>query len=88
MVTGSVWSGVIILFVGALIISSVDNFLRPVLVGRSTKMPDPLVLLSTIGGLATFGVSGFIIGPIIAALFLSLWTIFEEKYRIQLTKNS
>ncbi len=88
MVTGSVWSGVIILLVGALVISSVDNFLRPILVGRSTKMPDALVLLSTIGGLATFGVSGFIIGPIIAAFFLSLWTIFEEKYRIQLTKNS
>lgn len=88
IMTGSVWSGVIILLVGALVISSVDNFLRPVLVGRSTKMPDSLVLLSTIGGLATFGVSGFIIGPIIAALFLSLWTIFEEKYRTQLTKNS
>ena len=87
MVTGSFWSGVIILLVGALVISSVDNFLRPILVGRSTKMPDSLVLLSTIGGIATFGVSGFIIGPIIAALFLSLWTIFEEKYRVELTKN-
>ena len=87
MVTGSVWSGVIILLVGALVISSVDNFLRPILVGRSTKMPDALVLLSTVGGLATFGVSGFIIGPIVAAFFLSVWTIFEEKYRVQLTKN-
>ena len=87
MVTGSFWSGMIILLVGALVISSVDNFLRPILVGRSTKMPDSLVLLSTIGGIATFGVSGFIIGPIIAALFLSLWTIFEEKYRVELTKN-
>lgn len=86
MVTGSFWSGLIILLVGALVISSVDNFLRPILVGRSTKMPDSLVLLSTIGGIATFGVSGFIIGPIIAALFLSLWTIFEEKYRTELTK--
>lgn len=87
LVSGSFWSGVIILVVGAVVISSVDNFLRPILVGRSTKMPDSLVLLSTIGGLATFGVSGFIIGPIIAALFLSLWTIFEEKYRIELTKS-
>ncbi|MES2966684.1 MAG: AI-2E family transporter [Patescibacteria group bacterium] len=87
MVTGSVLPGVIIILVGAIIISSIDNFLRPILVGRSTKMPDALVLLSTIGGLATFGVSGFIIGPIIAAFFLSLWTIFEEKYHVQLTKN-
>ena len=88
MVTGSFWSGIIILLVGALVISSIDNFLRPILVGRSTKMPDSLVLLATIGGLSTFGVSGFIIGPIIAALFLSLWTIFEEKYRHELTKIS
>lgn len=86
--TGSVWSGLIIIVVGAFIISSVDNVLRPILVGRSTKMPDSLVLLATIGGLATFGVSGFIIGPVIAALFLSLWTIFEEKYRVELTKNN
>jgi predicted PurR-regulated permease PerM len=85
--TGSLWSGIIILLVGALVISSIDNFLRPILVGRSTKMPDSFVLLSTIGGIATFGVSGFIIGPIIAALFLSLWTLFEEKYRVELTKN-
>ena len=88
MVTGSVWSGIVILVVGGVVISSVDNFLRPVLVGRSTKMPDSLVLLSTIGGLATFGISGFIIGPIIAALFLSLWTIFEEKYHGELIKNN
>lgn len=85
--TGSVWSGIIILLVGGLVISLVDNFLRPILVGRGAKMPDALVLLATIGGLATFGVSGFIIGPIIAALFLSLWAIFEERYRVELLKN-
>jgi predicted PurR-regulated permease PerM len=85
--TGSVWSGIIILVVGAVVISTVDNFLRPILVGRGTKMPDALVLLATIGGLATFGVSGFIIGPIIAALFLSLWVFFEERYRVDLLKN-
>jgi predicted PurR-regulated permease PerM len=85
--TGSLVSGIIIILVGAFVISVVDEFLRPILVGRGTKMPDALVLLAIIGGLATFGVSGFIIGPIIAALFLSLWSFFEERYRTDLLKN-
>jgi predicted PurR-regulated permease PerM len=85
--TGSLWSGVAILVVGGLIISTVDEFLRPILVGRGSKMPDAMVLLATIGGLATFGVSGFIVGPIIAAFFLSLWIIFEERYRSELAEN-
>jgi predicted PurR-regulated permease PerM len=85
--TGSLISGIIIILVGALVISVVDEFLRPVLVGRGSKMPDALVLLAIISGLATFGVSGFIIGPIIAALFLSFWSFFEERYRADLLKN-
>jgi len=42
-------------------------------------MPDWLILLSTLGGLTTFGISGFVIGPILAALFLSVWTMFGEE---------
>lgn len=87
IVTGSVWSGVIILAVGGLVISVIDEFLRPILVGRSSKMPDAVVLLATIGGLATFGVSGFIVGPIIAALFLALWEMFEERYHSELLRD-
>lgn len=85
--TGSLWAGIIIILVGALIISLVDQFLRPSLVGKGSKMPDALVLLATVGGLATFGVSGFIIGPIIAALFLSLWVMYGERYKVELQKN-
>jgi len=85
--TGSLWSGVIILVVGVLLVSLVDEFLRPILVGRGSKMPDALVLLATVGGLATFGITGFVIGPILAAFFLSLWTIFEERYHGELTAN-
>ena len=82
--TGSVWSGVFILVVGALFVSVIDEFLRPILVGRGAKMPDALVLLATIGGLATFGVTGFVAGPVLAAFFLSLWTTFESRYHHEL----
>jgi len=72
--------GIILLAAGALVIGLVDNILRPVLVGRDTKMPDFLILLSTLGGLTVFGISGFVIGPIIAALFLTIWDIFAREY--------
>ena len=73
--------GVILLVIGILVIGLVDNFLRPILVGRDTRMPDYLVLLATLGGLTVFGVSGFVIGPIIAALFLTVWEMFEHEHR-------
>ena len=53
--------------------------MRPMLIGRDTKMPDYLILLSTLGGLSLFGISGFVIGPIIAALFLSVWVMFADE---------
>ena len=55
----------------------VDNLLRPLLVGKETKLPDFLVLLSTIGGISVFGVNGFVIGPAIAALFVAAWALFS-----------
>lgn len=85
--TGSIWEGVTILITGGVVISFIDNLLRPVLVGRGAKMPDAIVLLATIGGLTTFGVSGFVAGPIIAAFFLSLWIMFEEKFHKELSRN-
>lgn len=87
IVTGSLWGGITILAVGTLLISLIDNALRPVLIGRGSKMPDTIALLATIGGLATFGVSGAVVGPIIAAFFLSLWGMFGEKYRDELALN-
>jgi predicted PurR-regulated permease PerM len=56
----------------------VDNLLRPILVGRDTKMPDWLVLFATVGGLATFGISGFVAGPVLAALFVVSWQMLGE----------
>lgn len=78
--TGEIVRGIILLGAGVLVIGLVDNFLRPLLVGRDTLMPDYLILLSTLGGLGLFGVSGFVIGPIIAALFLVVWEIFAQEY--------
>lgn len=78
LVLGHVWQGIVILIFGAVVISSVDNLLRPVLLGRDTKMHAILIFLSTLGGLAVLGLSGFVLGPIIAALFLASWKIFLE----------
>ena len=80
ILSGQIWQGVVVLLIGALVISSIDNILRPPLVGRDTQMPDMLILLSTLGGISAFGISGFVIGPVIAAFFLSLWNMFGEDY--------
>jgi predicted PurR-regulated permease PerM len=73
---GSVWQAVTLTVFGALVIGSADNILRPILVGKDTKLPDYVVLISTLGGIAVFGVNGFVIGPVIAALFVAVWEIF------------
>lgn len=74
--TGDVTQAIILGLYGVLVIGLVDNVLRPVLVGKDTRMPDYLVLISTLSGLTLFGVSGFIAGPLIAALFLVAWDLF------------
>jgi hypothetical protein len=58
----------------------VDNVLRPRLVGRDTEMSDLLVLISTLGGIVAFGATGFIIGPIVAALWVTVWEIYGEMF--------
>lgn len=78
LATGQVWQGVVLGLFGTFVIGLVDNVLRPVLVGKDTRMPDYLVLLSTLGGLAVFGINGFVIGPLIAALFMSCWGLFAS----------
>ena len=80
MLSGNLLQGLIVLAGGFFIISVIDNMLRPFLVGRDTQMPDVFILLSTLGGLSLFGVSGFILGPILAGLFLVMWKMFEEAY--------
>ncbi len=74
--TGQTWQAVTLALFGGLVIGSADNILRPILVGKDTKLPDYLVLISTLGGIAVFGVNGFVVGPVIAALFVAVWEIF------------
>lgn len=64
----------------ALVVSSIDNVLRPILVGRDTEMPDLMILVSTLGGLALFGAVGLIIGPVVAGLFITIWEIFRDTF--------
>ena len=79
-VQGEVTSAIIIVVVGSLIIGLVDNLLRPLLVGRDTQMPDYLVLISTLGGITFFGLSGFVVGPTVAALFITVWEMMGRDY--------
>lgn len=65
----------------AAVVGTVDNLLRPWLVGKDTKMSDLLILLSTLGGLVLFGAVGFVIGPIIAALFVTVWDLYGIAFR-------
>ncbi|MDR7091634.1 AI-2E family transporter [Cellvibrio fibrivorans] len=80
--TGDNVKGLILVAFGAGVIGLVDNILRPILVGRDTKLPDYVVLLSTLGGLALFGINGFVIGPLVAALFIAFWGIFIREVHV------
>jgi len=76
LATGSVWQGVLLIAYGVLVIGLVDNVVRPMLVGQDTKLPDYVVLIATLGGITIFGINGFVIGPVIAAMFMAAWEIF------------
>lgn len=78
LLSGNTWQGVVLAVFGVLVIGMVDNVLRPILVGKDTRMPDYLVLISTLGGLSLFGLNGFVIGPLIAALFMASWDLFTS----------
>lgn len=80
LAVGAWGKALILVGVGAGGIGMIDNALRPILVGREAGMPDYLILLSTLGGIATFGLSGVVVGPVIAGLFLSVWDIFAAEF--------
>ncbi|MFZ4746372.1 MAG: AI-2E family transporter [Sphingomonas sp.] len=79
LATGHVGQGLGLLACGFFIISSVDNIVRPILVGRDARMPDYVVLITTLGGFELMGFNGFVIGPAIAALFITIWEIFAKQ---------
>jgi len=81
---GHVWQGVTLFLIALLVIGSVDNLLEPFLVGRGAGMHDLIVFFSMLGGISLFGVMGFLVGPILAALFLTLLRIYGFEFRKQL----
>ena len=86
--TGAVTKAIVLALFCSLIVGSVDNVLRPWLVGRDTKMHDLVILFSTLGGIVVIGPLGFIIGPVLAGLFVTSWQIFGIAYRTQLADGS
>ncbi len=80
LVTGHALASLGLLIWSGLVVTAIDNFLRPRFVGRDTRMSDLLVLLSTLGGLTLFGPVGFMVGPVVAALFVTVWAIYGETF--------
>ena len=87
LVVGNIWQGVLILSVGTLIISTIDNLIRPVLIGRDIQMHPLLIFLSTLGGVIAFGLSGFVIGPVVTSLLIAFWEIYESYFKKDLGSN-
>jgi predicted PurR-regulated permease PerM len=81
VLTGRIATAVVFAAWFILVVGLIDNFLRPRLVGQDTELPDLLILLSTLGGIAALGPAGLIIGPIVAALFVTIWDIFDVAFR-------
>jgi len=84
LLLGNAWQALVVIAVTAVVITNIDNVLRPRLVGRGAGMHDLLIFFSTVGGIALYGVMGFIVGPIIAAMFMAMVDIYALEYRIQL----
>jgi predicted PurR-regulated permease PerM len=86
LVTGHVWQGIALGLFCGLVVGSIDNVLRPMLVGRDTQMHELLIFFSTLGGLLVFGAMGFILGPILAALFVTVWEMFRVTFSSELAE--
>ena len=80
-ITGQTLSAVLLLAWCAAVVGTIDNILRPTLVGKDAKMPDLLILIGTLGGLFLFGPIGFIVGPIVCGLFLTVWEIYGATFK-------
>jgi predicted PurR-regulated permease PerM len=78
LVEGAIFRGILLAVMGALGISLVDNLLRPLIIGNRTKMPFLAIFFSVLGGIKLFGIIGFIMGPMVLVLFLSVIEIFRS----------
>lgn len=88
LATGAIWEGLFVVFSGVVIIGMADNILRPILVGRDTGIPDWIILITTLGGIATLGLSGVVLGPLVAGMFLAGWSIIQEIREPQLPSEA
>lgn len=75
-VTGAIWQSIALAAWGLFVIGLVDNLLRPILVGKAALMPDYVVMITTLGGMVLFGINGFVLGPVIAAMFFAVWHLY------------
>ena len=75
LAVGQIWQGIGLALFGVFVIGLIDNVLRPILVGQDTQLPDYVVLISTVGGIALIGINGFVVGPLIAAMFVAVWQL-------------
>ncbi len=87
LISGRTWAGIGMILFGSLVIGTIDNIIRPILVGKDSQMHPLLVLLSTLGGIVVFGVAGFIIGPVIASLMMAFWEMYDSHYKKHLDRN-
>jgi predicted PurR-regulated permease PerM len=78
LLTGAIWQGLVLIACGVFVIGLVDNLLRPILIGKETSIPNYVVLVSTMGGIAIFGFNGLVIGPLSASMFIAAWTLFVK----------
>ncbi len=82
LATGAIWEGILVIISGVAIIGMVDNALRPILVGRDTGIPDWIILVTTLGGIASLGIAGVVVGPLLAGLFLAGWAMLKEQREV------
>lgn len=88
MVMGDIWQGIAVILIGTVFIGNIDNILNPILVGRDTGMHELLIFLSTIGGLSVFGIMGFLVGPLIASMLVTLLHVYSIEFKEQLESGS
>ncbi len=79
LASGAIWEGIVVIGSGVLVIGMADNLLRPILVGRDTGIPDWLILVTTLGGIATMGLLGIVAGPLAGGLVIAGWSILKEQ---------
>jgi predicted PurR-regulated permease PerM len=88
MVMGDIWQGIVVILIGTVFIGNIDNILNPILVGRDTGMHELIIFLSTIGGLSVFGIMGFLVGPLIASMLVTLLHVYSIEFKEQLESGS